>query len=467
MASTIPSSGTISSTGLGSGLDNNGIIDKLMQVEQKPIDAINQKISDVQTKISAFGQVKSALSTLQSAAKSLSDPNTLYAVTTSVGSGAGFNATAGAGAATGTYDIGVQQLAQAQRVATSATSTFTPGAGTLTISAGGQSVQIDFSAGGSLEDLRNAINDQANSLVSATLVDNGTAKQLVITSRQTGTNQAFSLTGTDGLSGLTFDPNATNPPTDPSSDIYQVQAAQDAKISFNGLTVTRSSNTIEDLIPGVTLTLQSVTGQTTAPLSVQRDNSALEKAMQSFVDAYNAVNNTIYTLSYYDPDTKTAGPLSGDSSLRTIQNQLRNTLNSLTGSGTLRSYTDLGLSFDSKGTLSFDTTTFRKAMQSDPGAVKQMLVGTDTQAGLATRLDSLLSTDLQTGGLLDASVQGLNSRVTLLNNQKDLLQSQLDRIQATYQQQFNNMDTIVGQYNSLSTYLTQQFNALFASSKSG
>lgn len=107
MATTIPSSGTITSTGLGSGLDINGIIDKLMQVEQKPIDAINQKISDVQTKISAFGQVKSALSTLQSAAKSLSDPNTLYAVTTSVGSGAGFTATAGAGAATGTYDIGV------------------------------------------------------------------------------------------------------------------------------------------------------------------------------------------------------------------------------------------------------------------------------------------------------------------------------------------------------------------------
>ncbi|WP_028875026.1 flagellar filament capping protein FliD [Tepidiphilus margaritifer] len=466
MATTIPSSGTITSTGLGSGLDINGIIDKLMQVEQKPIDAINQKISDVQTKISAFGQVKSALSTLQSAAKSLSDPNTLYAVTTSVGSGAGFTATAGAGAATGTYDIGVQQLAQAQRVATSATSTFTPGAGTLTISAGGQSVQIDFSAGGTLEDLRNAINDQANSLVSATLVDNGTAKQLVITSRQTGTNQAFSLTGTDGLSGLTFDPNATNPPTDPSSDIYQVQAAQDAKITFNGLTVTRFSNTIDDLIPGVTLTLQSVTSST-APLNVQRDNSALEKAMQSFVDAYNAVNNTIYTLTYYDPSTKTAGPLSGDSALRTIQNQLRNTLNSLTGSGTLRSYTDLGLTFDDKGKLSFDTATFDKALQTQPSAVKQMLVGTDTQPGLATRLDSLLTIDLQTGGLLDASVQGLNSKVTLLNSQKERLQSQLDRIQATYQQQFNNMDTIVGQYNSLSTYLTQQFNALFASSKSG
>lgn len=466
MATTIPSSGTITSTGLGSGLDINGIIDKLMQVEQKPIDAINQKISDVQTKISAFGQVKSALSTLQSAAKSLSDPNTLYAVTTSVGSGAGFTATAGAGAATGTYDIGVQQLAQAQRVATSATSTFTPGAGTLTISAGGQSVQIDFSAGGTLEDLRNAINDQANSLVSATLVDNGTAKQLVITSRQTGTNQAFSLTGTDGLSGLTFDPNATNPPTDPSSDIYQVQAAQDAKITFNGLTVTRSSNTIDDLIPGVTLTLQSVTSST-APLNVQRDNSALEKAMQSFVDAYNAVNNTIYTLTYYDPSTKTAGPLSGDSALRTIQNQLRNTLNSLTGSGTLRSYTDLGLTFDDKGKLSLDTATFDKALQTQPSAVKQMLVGTDTQPGLATRLDSLLTIDLQTGGLLDASVQGLNSKVTLLNSQKERLQSQLDRIQATYQQQFNNMDTIVGQYNSLSTYLTQQFNALFASSKSG
>jgi flagellar hook-associated protein 2 len=454
---------SITSTGIGSGLDINGIIDKLMQVEKKPIDAINQKISDVQTKISAFGQVKSALSTLQSAAKSLSDPNTLYAVTTSVGSGAGFTATAGAGATTGTYDIGVQRLAQAQRVATSATQTFTPGAGTLTITASGQSVQVDFSGGGTLEDLRNAINDQANSLVSATIVDNGTAKQLVITGRQSGEDQAFSLMGEGGLADLSFAPN--NPTSNPN--VTQVQAAQDAQITFNGLTVTRPSNTIDDLIPGVTLTLQSVTGQTTAPLSVQRDNSALEKAMQSFVDAYNAVNNTIYTLTYYDPSTKTAGPLSGDSALRTIQNQLRNTLNSLTGSGTLRSYTDLGLSFDAKGKLSFDTATFEKALQTQPSAVKQMLVGTDTQPGLATRFDSLLTTNLQTGGLLDASVQGLNSKVALLNSQKERLQSQLDRIQATYQQQFNNMDTIVGQYNGLSTYLTQQFNALFASSKSG
>ena len=453
---------TITSSGIGSGLDINGIIDKLMAVERKPIDALEQRKSTVQTQISAFGQVKSALSTLQSAVKRLDDPSVRYATTASVSEGAGFTASASAGASTGTYEIGVQQLAQAQRVATSATQPFTPGAGRLTISAGGQSVEVDFSGGGSLADLRNAINDQAGSLVSASIVDNGTAQQLVLTSRQTGTGQAFSLEGTDGLAELTFDPDAPAP----GSPVYQVQAAQDAKLTFNGLEVTRSSNTIEDLIPGVTLSLQSAKPGQTSTLSVQRDDSALTQAMQEFVDAYNAVNNTLYTLTYYDPESKTAGPLSGDSALRTIQSQLRNTLNSLGGSGGLRSFTDLGLSFDDKGALSFDAATFAQALRDQPQAVNQMLVGTDTQPGLASRLDTLLTADLQTGGLLETRVQGLNAKVSLIDQQKERLEAQLERIQQNYQRQFSAMDSIVGQYTSLGSYLQQQFEALTASAKS-
>lgn len=456
---------TITSSGIGSGLDINGIIDKLMAVERKPIDALEQRKSTVQTQISAFGQVKSALSTLQSAVKRLDDPSVRYATTASVSEGAGFTASASAGASTGTYEIGVQQLAQAQRVATSATQPFTPGAGRLTISAGGQSVEVDFSGGGSLADLRNAINDQAGSLVRASIVDNGEARQLVLTGAQTGASQAFSLTGTGGLEALTFDPNAADPPTDPSSGLYLVQAAQDAQVTFDGLTVTRPSNTIEDLIPGVTIELRSVTDEQTARLTVERDDAALKEAMQSFVEAYNAVNNTLYTLSYYDPETRTAGPLSGDASVRMIQSQLRNSLNSLTGSGPLRNFTDLGLSFDDKGTLSLDEAKFAQALQNAPEAVNQMLVGTDAQPGLARRLAPVLEANLQTGGMLDARVQGLTASVTMIDRQRERLESQLGRIEQNYLRQFNAMDAIVGQYASLGGYLQQQFDALLASTK--
>lgn len=455
---------TITSSGIGSGLDINGIIDQLMAVERKPIDALEQRKSTVQTQISAFGQVKSALSTLQSAVKRLDDPSVRYATTASVSEGAGFTASASAGASTGTYEIGVQQLAQAQRVATSATEGFNPSAGTLTISADDQSVEIDFT-GGTLEDLRTAINDQAGSLVRASIVDNGGVRQLVLTGAQTGASQAFSLMGTEGLEALTFDPKAEDPPTDPSSNLYLVQAAQDAQITFDGLTVTRPSNTIEDLIPGVTIELRSVTAEQTARLTVKRDDAALKEAMQSFVDAYNAVNNTLHTLSYYDPETRTAGPLSGDASVRMIQNQLRNSLNSLTGSGPLRNFTDLGLSFDDKGTLSLDEAKFAQALQNAPEAVNQMLVGTDAQPGLARRLAPVLEANLQTGGLLDARVQGLTARVTLIDQQKERLELQLERIEQNYRRQFNAMDTIVGQYASLGSYLQQQFDALLASTK--
>lgn len=455
---------TITSSGIGSGLDINGIVEQLMAVERKPIDALEQRKSTVQTQISAFGQVKSALSTLQSAVKRLDDPSVRYATTASVSEGAGFTASASAGASTGTYEIGVQQLAQAQRVATSATQTFDPsGGGKLTITIGDQSATVTLEPGSTLADLRDAINDQAGSLVSASIVDNGTAQQLVITGRQTGEGQKFSLEGEDGLAGLTFDPD-NSPPTDPTSPVYQVQAGQDARFTFNGLTVTRSSNTIDDLIPGVTLTLQSATEQTST-LSVQRDDSALTQAMQEFVDAYNAVNNTLYTLSYYDPETKTAGPLSGDASVRMIQSQLRNSLNSLTGSGPLRNFTDLGLSFDDKGTLSLDEAKFAQALQNAPEAVNQMLVGTDAQPGLARRLAPVLEANLQTGGMLDARVQGLTASVTMIDRQKERLESQLGRIEQNYLRQFNAMDAIVGQYASLGVYLQQQFDALLASTK--
>ncbi|MFC4486226.1 flagellar filament capping protein FliD [Tepidiphilus baoligensis] len=456
---------TITSSGIGSGLDINGIVEQLMSIERRPIVALEQRKSTVQTQISAFGQVKSALATLQAAVKRLDDPSVRFAAAASVSEGAGFTATASAGAATGTHEIGVQRLAQAQRVATNATEGFNPGAGTLTISAGGQSVEIDFT-GGTLEDLRTAINDQAGSLVRASIVDNGGVRQLVLTGAQTGKSQAFSLTGTGGLEELTFDPNPEDPPpTDPSSSLYLVQAAQDAQITFDGLTVTRPSNTIEDLIPGVTIELRSVTAEQTARLTVKRDDAALKEAMQSFVDAYNAVNNTLHTLSYYDPETRTAGPLSGDASVRTIQSQLRNSLNSLTGSGPLRNFTDLGLSFDDKGALSLDEARFAQALQNTPEAVNQMLVGTDAQPGLARRLAPVLEANLQTGGLLDARVQGLTARVTLIDQQKERLESQLERIEQNYRRQFNAMDKIVGQYASLGSYLQQQFDALMASTK--
>jgi flagellar hook-associated protein 2 len=191
----------------------------------------------------------------------------------------------------------------------------------------------------------------------------------------------------------------------------------------------------------------------------------MKEAMQSFVDAYNAVNNTLHTLSYYDPETRTAGPLSGDASVRMIQSQLRNSLNSLTGSGPLRNFTDLGLSFDDKGTLSLDEAKFAQALQNAPEAVNQMLVGTDAQPGLARRLAPVLETNLQTGGLLDARVQGLTARVTLIDRQKERLESQFERIEQNYRRQFNAMDTIVGQYASLGAYLQQQFDALMASTK--
>lgn len=452
---------SITSTGIGSGLDINGIIDKLMAVERKPLDALDQQRTVVTNQVSALGQVRSALSTLQSAVQGLQATGVFNAAGATVDYGAGFTASAKPGTPAGSYQIGVQQLAQAQRLATSATSEFDPSTGgSLQIQVGDKTSTVNFS-GGTLEQLRDAIN-AADAGVRASVVFNGSVKQLVLTGAQTGTANAFSLTGTGALEGLSFNPNAQNVPTDPNQTIYRVQAAQNAQLSVDGIALTRPSNTVDDVIPGVTLQLRAVAGEAT--LTVSSDTSAAKTALQNFVNAYNQTVSTISSLSSYDPQTQTAAVLNGDSTVRSLQQQLRQVLNQPVSGGAFQYLAQIGVSFDQKGVLTLDTAKLDAALAKDPNAVARLVQGDGTTQGVAGRLSDVLDRYTRLAGLIDTRVQGLSSQLSLIDRQKQQIQSQLDRLQETYQQQFNAMDKIVGQYNSLSTYLTQQFKALSGAS---
>ena len=422
---------SISSTGLGSGLDINGLVSKLMSAESQPLQQLNAKEAAYQAKLTGYGQVKSALSAFQAAVSKLDSASSFQSIAASSADPSIFSASASSIAVPGTYAIEVTQLAQSQKLASGAFSTVNDvvGTGTLTFQfgtddgSGGftvnsdkptQSIVID-SAHSSLSGIRDAIN-AANIGVSASIINDGTGYRLSITSTDTGAANSLKITtsgdsdGNDvdnsGLSQLSYDPagSAGN-----GKNLSQTVAAQDAMLNVDGITgISKPSNTVTDVVQGVTLNLlqQSPSGVSTV-LNVSNDGSSVQSAVQDFVSAYNDLTSTLSSLTAYDPSTQKGGILVGDSSVRTIQTQLRSVLNThITGLNGSYSYlSDIGVSFQLDGTLSLDTSKLQTALNTNPNDI----AGLFSTLGKAS--DSLVSytsaTDKTKAGSYDVNVTQL------------------------------------------------------------
>lgn len=452
----------------GSILDIESLVSGLMTVESRPLQLLANKEASYQAKLSAFGQIKSVLSSLQTATQALNSADKFSATKATV-AGEGFTATSDAGAASGNYAVDVLQMAKIQRVSTSTTSTFEPAAGKLTVEFGTvdggtftgdtppRQASLEFE-GSTLEELRDAINGDATLGIKASIINNGTTDQLVLSGTATGAKMAFKLTGEGGLADLSYDPAATPAPSD---TIYSVQAAQDARIKVDGIEVSRSSNTISDVIEGVTLTLtKEPTGTATSlngTVSVSADQSSAKSAVEAFIKAYNEVNSTIKTLTTYNTDTKTASALTGDSTARSIQSQLRSAITStLGGAGNATALSQLGISFAKDGTLSLDSTKFNKAM-SDPNLdVGAVFAGTDEVKGFADVFGAKLEGFLDSDGLLASRTDGINSTIKSITKQYDAMEVRLDAMETRYRSQFSSLDTLLSGLSQTSSYLTQQ-----------
>ncbi|WP_345794818.1 flagellar filament capping protein FliD [Thauera sp. JM12B12] len=467
----------LSASGLGSGLDINGLVSQLMAVERQPLTAMARKEASFQAKLSAFGQIKGSLSALQTAANALKDAAKFSATKATVGSDAGFTASTASGAAAGSYSVQVEQLAKVQRVATGASTSFTPTAGTAeaptTVSItfgkmdGGSFVpgeagakSIDFT-GSTIEELRDAIN-KGDLGVTASVIDNGTAKQLVVTGKNTGAEQAFQIGGTAGLAydpGVAIDPDNPNLPAG-SNTSYVLQASQDARINVDGITVTRGSNTISDVLEGVTLTL---TKETTAAssLSVAEDFGGARSAIDAFVKAYNDTQTTLKNLTNYNAETRTAATLTGDSSARSIQSQVRNLVGgALSGLGDTTRLADIGITFDKDGKLSVDSSKLDTALKDPNRDVAAFFTGSGDIKGLAATVSDGLKNFIDTGGLLAGRTEGLNASIKLIGKQREAFEARLESVQKRYQAQFTALDSTIASMTQTSNYLTQQLASL-------
>lgn len=466
---------SVSSAGIGSGLDVESIVTKLMSIEQRPVTQLKTQASTIQTKISAFGQLQSALSTFRDASNALSRATT-WGATTASSSDAGVRVSTSEGAPVGNYAIEVKTLAVPQSAVTGAydSADALVGPGTLRVEIGsfGQAgfapqpnldaINIDISATDTLTTVRNKIN-AAGAGVSAIIVNDATGARIIISSTNPGSSSVFRTSGDGGAAAFAFEPGL-----DPSLNaMTQTQAAADAELKINGLDVISPTNTLTDVVQGLTINLlQPTTG--TAQVTVAQDNDALKKSVDTFVESYNALAKMLRTQTRYDEATKTAGSLQGDSTAVGLQRQLRNLLTSETpASSVYETINSIGLALQSDGTLKVDSTKLTAALNANPAEVKKLFSAYTPQVndtdpdvnGIATRLRIFADKVLGLDGSLTSKTEGLNTTLKLNQKRQDELTDRLALTEARLRAQYTSLDTNMAKMSALNSYITNQVAA--------
>jgi flagellar hook-associated protein 2 len=462
--------GTISSLGVGSGLDVNGIITKLMSVEQQPLTDLQTADTGLKTQLSSYGQMQSLVSTLQTNAQALSSL-TLWKQTAATSADTSVvSASTSSGAAAGNYSVTVQQLASGQTVTSSAyaSDTTTVGSGTLSIQLGsysggppatsfsagtGSAVAITVAATDTLANIRDKIN-AAGAGVGATIINDVNGARLSLTSTATGAASGFQITASSGVSALGFD--ATNA----ASPMSLNQSAVNAKATVNGIAIESATNTMANVASGLTLTLSKLSA-TPVQVNVATDTSAVSKAVTDFVSAFNGVASFISTQTAYDATAKKGGPLLGDSTTNSLQWGLRGIINQAsTASSVFSTLSSVGISMQADGTLSVDQTKLGNALNNLPELQKLFSADTGVSAssGFMTRFSNLANAALGIDGSITTRQQGLQTSISSNEKRQADMTTRLAQIQANLTAQYSQLDTTMAQMTALSNYVTQQFS---------
>lgn len=457
---------TVSSTGLGSGLDVSSIVNQLVALERQPITQLQTAAKGIQTKISAYGQITSLTNTLRDASAKLAG-SSLWQQSSASSDSTALKVSGSGSAAAGSYTVSVQQLARAHSLASpaQASAEAVMGSGQLALTVGGSTTTLSFSeAGTTLADIRDAINASAAG-VSAAIVSDVNGARLTLTSRQSGLAQAMTLSATDLSGGAASGPFAS---LGYPGGMVETQAAANARATVNGLAVESASNQLDGAIPGLSLNLQAVTS-TPAEISVSSDSSSQKAAVQAFADAYNALNNYLRTQTRYDDSTSTAGTLQGDSTAVGVLSRMRGMLReSSSASARFGRLADLGFDVQKDGTIKLDNAKLDTAL-AQPAELAKLFgasgsSGDSASQGLALRMRKLADSLTGYDGQLSARSDGLRSRLNRNGDEQDRLETRVSQIQARLLRQYQALDASMSQLNGLSSYVTQQITALNKSS---
>lgn len=464
---------TISGT---SNIDVASIVSQLMQIEQRPMQAIETRLSGIQTQLSAWGKMQSALSTFQDAARKLARSETWKAASATSSDESYVKATASGGAIAGSYSIEVLSLASRQTLASApyASADTVVGSGTLriqlgTLGAGGTSftanpdrpeTSITIAADSTLAQVRDAIN-AANAGVSASLVADGSGQRLMLRSAETGAAQAFAIAadGT-GLSALAHDPVS-------GSGMQRTQTASDASVRVDGLTVSATGNRLEGVIENVTLELKR---QTSAPIDVgvSSDAKVMRESLDAFVKAYNDLNRLIADQTRYDATTKTAGPLQGNQVAVRVQQQMRDLLRTTIGEGSPNSLNSMGIELQRDGSLAFNESKITTALAS-PDRLRSFfgaLDETSGEKGLAHRLVERIGQLLDPEGTVPSATESLKARQRSAEKEQERMEARLAEIQKRLTRQYTALDANLSRITGSFAGVEGLLNNLNSSSQS-
>ena len=483
---TSASQSILTALNVGSGIDTASLADQLVAAQfASKEDALTAKGATLTAQISAVGQLKADITSFSSSLQTLIKGGTLQSQPTVSTSGIiSVTGIAGAKLAGLSAQIEVDQLAAAQSAATGiiADPDAGLGGGTLTLTLGTATVadgqMTAFTAGSgapiditidpdasSLQDVADAING-ANAGVTATIVSDADGARLLLKGAS-GAAQAFTLTATEdadtpGLAALDVGVGATGTTIG--------SAAQDALVSYDGVTVKRDSNSFSDLIAGVQIDLVSARPGTVVTVGSSRPTSALSQSASDFVDTYNQMIAEVNT----DTDAQT-GTLASDDAAKNLKRMLSQlTLTPLiasSGSSTPTTLAEIGIATNRDGTLTLDQTQLSAALARWPDQVEAMfadVTGTITSTGatmvtsgqgLLGALGSISAATTSTTYGLAASLTKYQTAQTDLSDQSDALQQQEDDARTRFTQQFATMDAKVASYKSTQTFLQQQIDA--------
>lgn len=461
---------SVSTLGIGSGLKLGDILDSLTTAEKARLTPITKQQTSYTAKLSAYGTLNSALSAFQTANTALNKAD-LFSSTTTASSSSAFSATTAGGAIAGKYSISVSQLAQAQTLTTRNTqpdnkTAIATADSKITIQQGGDKkpVTIDISAANSsLTGIRDAIN-KAEAGVTASVINVGNGEyRLSITAADTGADNAMTLT-VSGDTALQSFMGYNGTSTDASNGMLESVTAQNAKLKVNNVDIENSSNTISDALEGITLNLSDTTSGNQT-LTITKDTSKAETALKAWVDAYNTLQDSFASLTKYtavdagtDAQDTSNGALIGDSTLRTIQTQLKGMLSSSAGGTTIKTLSQIGITTDPKtGKLELDSDKMKTALTNNAAGVKDLVVGDGKTTGITTTMGSNLTSWLSSKGIIQAAKDGVSKTLNNLTEQYNSTSDRIDALVAQYKAQFTQLDVMMSKLNTTSDYLTQQF----------
>lgn len=469
---------TISSPGIGSGLDVKSIVSQLVEIERQPLTKLKVEAASVQARVSTYGEIKSLVSALGNAAGTLTSLTTWNAVSATSSRPESVTASATGGTAANSFSVRVDNTAKAQSYSSaSIAGGGALGAGTLTIQTGsfdtsvtapfpfsgsGTPIEITVSATDTLADVASRINDLKGP-IQATILNDGTGERLLLRSRDTGVASGFQVSASD-----TDGDNADNSglsrliSNGVSNTAVVTQYAEDAQITVNNsITVTSSSNTFANVVSGVTLTIPdtATTGAgSVSEIRIASNQEAITNALNQFVSAFNTLNTYLSDATKFDPSTRQAGLLQGDSFAIGIQRSLRGILQSTTEGSVFSRLSEVGVSAQLGGNLEIDSAKLTAAL-AQPDELRN-LFRIDNQNersnGVGLKIKTFTDGLLNADGLFRVREDSLKRSLELNSQEQTRVSEKAARVEAALNRRYSALDAQLAGLTALNNYVAQQ-----------